>query len=178
MHLYRKNIAIFGIALPALGAGLIIGACAFLKGRMAASFDEKQSNFRTYEQGRIAGLEIEAKVTRQVPHLERWEEALAEETASSVGTNLREIYSHLPSKEIQQTAFERPGGPGGFGSACAQKSSQIRIAMRGTFRTLQRAFLELETRMPQLQLEELRMEPVSSHASLLNFQVTYTAWEK
>ena len=177
MYLYRKNIAIFGIALPVLGAAVIIGACAMLKAKMKSSFENKQSNFRTYEQGRIAGLEIEAKVTRQVPHLERWEAQLSEETASAVGTNLREIYSHLPGKEIQQTAFERPGGPGGFGNVCAQKSSQIRIAMRGTFRTLQRAFLELESRMPQLQLEEIRIDPASNHSSLLNFQVTYTAWE-
>lgn len=178
MNLYRKNIAVFGLALPVLGAVLIVVACGFLKGKMKTSFEVKQSNFRTYEQGRLAALEIETTVTRQLPHLERWEKSLSEETASSVGTNLREIYSHLPNKEIQQTAFERPGGAVGFGAASAQKSSQIRIAMRGTFRTLQRAFLELETRMPQLQLEELRMEPVTSHASQLNFQVTYTAWEK
>ena len=83
----------------------------------------------------------------------------------------------LPGKEIQQTAFERPSGSGGFGSASAQNSSQIRIAFRGTFRTLQQAFLQLETRMPQLQLQEFRMDPNSTQSSLLNFQVTYTAWE-
>ena len=59
----------------------------------------------------------------------------------------------------------------------AQKSSQIRIAFRGTFRTMQRAFLELETRMPQLQLQDLKIDPSSSGSALLNFQVTYTAWE-
>ena len=51
------------------------------------------------------------------------------------------------------------------------------MAFRGTFRTMQRAFLELETRMPQLQLQELRIDPSSSQSSLLNFQVIYTAWE-
>ena len=117
------------------------------------------------------------RVARQRQHLERWETQLAEETASAVGTNLREIYAQLPSKEIQQTAFERPGASGGFGTASAQNSSQIRIALRGTFRTLQRAFLELETRMPQLQLEELRIDPNATQSSLLNLQVTYTAWE-
>ena len=98
--------------------------------------------------------------------------------ASTVATNLREISSSLPSKEFQQTAFERPSGSGGFGSASAQKSSQLRIAFRGTFRTMQRAFLELETRMPQLQLQDLKMDPSSTQSSLMNFQVTYTAWEK
>jgi hypothetical protein len=51
------------------------------------------------------------------------------------------------------------------------------MAFRGTYRTLQRAFLALETRMPQLQLQELRLEPNATQSSLINLQVTYTAWE-
>ena len=58
-----------------------------------------------------------------------------------------------------------------------ETASQLRIAFRGTFRTMQRAFLELETRMPQLQLQELKIDPSSTQSSLLNIQVNYTAWE-
>ncbi len=177
MHLYRQTIIIFGIVLPVLAAALVVSGALMLKSRMVASFDNKQKNYKIYEQGRLAGLEIEAQVTRQRQHIDRWNEQLSQETASAVATNLRDISEHLPSKEIQQTAFERPGASGGFGSVAAQRSSQIRIAFRGTFRTLQRAFLELETRMPQLQLQELKMDPSSTQSSLLNFQVTYTAWE-
>ena len=177
MNLYRQTIALFGIALPVVAAIALIGVCSFLKSKMTASFENKTRTFKTYEQGRLAGLEIEAQVARQRKHLDRWQEQLSEETASAVATNLREIYGELPNKEIQQTAFERPSASSGFGSASAQNSSQIRIALRGTFRTLQRAFLNLETRMPQLQLEELRIDPSTSQSSLLNLQVTYTAWE-
>jgi hypothetical protein len=176
MHLYRQPIIIFGIVLPIVGAAAVVGAC-LLKSKMVSSFDNKQKNYKTYEQGRLAGLEIEAQVTRQRQHLDRWEEQFSQETASSVATNLREILERLPSKEIQQTAFERPSGGGGFGAAAAQGSSQIRIAFRGTYRTMQRAFLELETCMPQLQLQDIRIDPSTSQSSLMNFQVTYTAWE-
>ena len=69
------------------------------------------------------------------------------------------------------------GGSGGIGSASAQNSSQIRMGFRGTFRTLQRAFLELETRMPQLQLESISLQPVSTSGFLLTAQITYTAWQ-
>lgn len=177
MHLYRQSIILFGIVVPIVAAAAVVGAFGMLKSRMVTSFNNKQSNYKTYEQGRLAGLEIEAQVTRQRDHLDRWNEQLSQETASAVATTLRGITEKLPSKEIQQTAFERPGTNAGFGSASAQKSSQIRIAFRGTFRSLQRAFLELETRMPQLQLQELRMDPIPTNSSLMNFQVTYTAWE-
>ncbi len=177
MHLYRQTIILFGVIVPVLCAAIVVGIGSMLKSKMAASFDNKKKTYKTYEQARHAGLKIEAEVIRQREHLERWNEQLSLETASTVATNLREISDQLPSKEIQQTAFERPNGSGGFGAASAQNSSQVRIGFRGTYRTLQRAFLELETRMPQLQLQELKLDPINTHSSLMNLQVTYTAWE-
>ncbi|NQX00687.1 hypothetical protein HQ447_08490 [bacterium] len=177
MHLYRQTIVLFGIAAPVVATAVLVGACYLVKSKMVASFDNKQRNYKTYETSRLAGLTIEAQVTRQRQHMERWNSQLSQETASAVTTNLREISEHLPSKEIQQTAFERPSGKGGFGTTSAQNSSQVRIAFRGTFRTIQRAFLELETQMPRLQLQDLKIDPSSSQSALLNFQVTYTAWE-
>ena len=178
MHFYRQTITLFGIVVPVIVALAIGGICYLLKSKMTASFNNKQENYKTFEQSRIASVEIESQVTRQRQHLDRWSNALAQETASAVTTNLREIFSHLPSKEIQQTSFERANAAGGFGSISAQKSSQIRIALRGTYRALQRTFLELETRMPQLQLLELRLDPSTNQSTLLNCQVTFTSWEK
>jgi hypothetical protein len=177
MHYYRQSIILFGIVAPTLLAAIVVGGGVMAKSKMVKSYADKESNYRAHKQGSTAALEIENQVVRQRPHLDRWNAQLSEETASAVATNLREISEKLPGKEIQQTAFERPTGSGGFGSASAQSSSQIRIAFRGTFRTLQNAFLQLETRMPQLQLQEFRMDPNSTQSSLLNFQVTYTAWE-
>jgi hypothetical protein len=176
MHLYRQTITLFGIVVPLIISAVVIGVGFTMKSRMLASFENKQATYKTHEQGRLATMEIEAEVIRQRPHLDRWTKQLAEETASTVTTNLREITSKLPPKEIQLSAFD-PSSSGGFGSVSAQKSSQVRIALRGTYRTMQRAFLELETRMPQLQLQDLKMSPNSSQSSLLNFEVSYTAWE-
>jgi len=177
MHLYRQPIILFGIALPILAAAAVVGIGMVAKSKMEASFENKAMNYKAYEASRLAGVEVEKQVIRQVAHVARWNDQLSEETASAVTTNLREIAEHLPKKEFQQTAFDPSNTKGGFGSAAGQKSSQLRIAFRGSFRTMQRAFLELETRMPQLQLQDLKIDPSTSQSSLLNFQVTYTAWE-
>ena len=177
MHRYRQPIALFGIVLPIVIAAIVVGISFLLKSNMTDSFENKQTKYKAYEMARLAGLEIETQVIRQRPHIEHWNSLLAQETASAVTINLKEISEGLPPKEIQKTASERMPSKGGFGIISAQASSQIRIAFRGTFRTMQRAFLELETRMPQLQLQELRIDPSNSQSSLLNFQVTYTAWE-
>jgi hypothetical protein len=177
MHLYRQSIILFGIVLPIIIAAVLIGGGFFAKSKIVKSFADKESNFRIYKQGNMDARGIEEQIISQRSHMVRWSEQLSGETASMVASNLREISDKLPSKEIQQTSFERPSSGGGFGAASAQNSSQIRIAFRGTFRTLQDAFLQLETRMPQLQLHELRLEPNPTQSSLLNAQVTFTAWE-
>ena len=177
MHLYRQTIALFGIVVPILACLAVVGVCFLLKSKMDASFTNKMNKYKAYEVSRLSGLELEAQVTRQFQHMERRKTQLSAETAGAVTTNIREITEHLPTKEIQQTAFEPSNTKAGFGAISAQPSSQLRIAFRGTFRTMQRAFLELETRMPQLQLQELRIDPSTNQSSLLNFQVSYTAWE-
>jgi hypothetical protein len=177
MHHYRQAIALFGIVLPAIAGVALVGIGIYAKSTMEKSLETKLANYKSYEMTRHAGLEIEANVNRQRPHVERWTKMLADETSSVVTSNLREISEHLPPKEIQMTAFERPSSSGGFGSISAQRSALIRIAFRGTYRTLQRNFLELETRMPQLQLQEFKIDPSTGTSPLLNCQVTYTAWE-
>ena len=180
MNLYRQSIALFGIVLPVLVCAVLITLCFTLKSKMLTSLKNKQSLFKSCETSRLKALEIETKIVLQRPHIMHWTELLAEESSSAVNTHLRAIAESLPTKEFQKTAFERSAAKGGFGSAVAQPSSQLRIVFRGTFRTMQRAFLELESRLPQLQLQELRIEPnpnSQNPSPLLNFQVNYTAWE-
>ena len=177
MNLYRQPIIVFGIVIPIIAAGAVVGLGFMAKSRMEASFENKESSYKAYQMSRMQAQQIEAQVVSQQDHVKRWESQLAQESASTVTSCLRDISEHLPKKEFQQTAFDPSSTRGGFGTSAAQGSSQLRIAFRGSFRTMQRAFLELETRMPQLQLQNLKIDPSSSQSSLLNFQVTYTAWE-
>lgn len=177
MNLYRQSIALFGLVLPIAIAAVFVGGSYYVKSGVDASYADKHKNYKTYESSRLAALDLEKQVNQESPHLIRWNNQLSTETASTFTTTFRDIIEHLPAKEIQQTAFEPSATKGGFGMASAQKSSQLRIAFRGTYRTMQRAFLELETRMPQLQLQDLKIDPSTSQSSLLNFQVNYTAWE-
>lgn len=174
--MYKQSIIFFGIIVPMLVVAAIIGGCFFLKNYITKSFDVKTSQYQVYTQSRNATMQIESKVTKQREHLTRWKADLSSETTSALRTNLKLISDKLPSKEFQETAFDPISTKGGFGSASTQKSSQVKLSFRGTFRTVQKALAELEARMPQLQLQQLRIEP-GLQGSLLNFQVDYTAWE-
>ena len=176
--MYKQSIIFFGIVVPVLIAALLIGACVFVRGEITESFTAKSTRYSGYERDRLGALAIETQIKRQRADYERWNALVKQETFSLVTTNLRAIGETLPPKEFQQTAFERLPGSAGIGSVSAQKSSSLKFNFRGTFRTVQKVFLELETRMPNLQLQELKVDPNnSSDFPLLNFQVIYTAWE-
>ena len=174
---YRKSIALFGILLPIIGALVVVGGATIIKGKVTDSFANKQLHFSSHEKNRINALEIEARISRKRQYIDQWKVQLSEETKSAVSANLRKIQEKLPAKEFQPTAFEPLNTPGGFGSVSAQRSAQIRLGFRGTYRTVQRAFLALETQMPQLQLQELKIDLSTNQSAHLNFDVTYTAWE-
>jgi len=176
--MYKQSIILFGIVVPLLIAAVILGACSFVRGKFTGSVEEKALHFSGHERNRMAVLESESRLSRQRADYKRWKELTSEDTFSLVTTNLREIGEALPPKEFQQTAFERLEKSSGLGSISGQKSSGLKFNFRGTFRSVQKALLELETRMPNLQLLDLKIDPnQAADFPLLNFQVTYTAWE-
>lgn len=175
---YRQSIIVFGFVLPAVLCAAVVGGGIVLKSKATASFQAKQSLHRASEANNNGSRAIEAQISRKREYVELWRSQLDKETSNTLTSHLKEIADKLPPKEFQQTAFERPNGTGGVASASAQNSSQVRLAFRATYRSMQKAFIELETRMPQLQLQELKIDPSPSSASTMNFQVTYNAWEK
>jgi hypothetical protein len=174
--MYKQSIIFFGIVLPMFAMAAIIGGCFFLKTHITESFEAKTAQFQIYTQSRNAAMQIEGSVAKQRSHLARWKQELSADTRSSLRNNLKQIADKLPSKEFMETVFDPVPGKGGFGAASTQKSSQFNLGFRGTYRTVQKALAELEARMPQLQLQELKIDP-SAQGGLLNFQVSYTAWE-
>lgn len=177
MNLYRQAIALFGFVIPVVIAAAVITGGLMLKGKIETSFDRKCEHFQGFKQNKMAALALEARISQKREHITRWEELVSKETASAISSNLRTIEEELPSKEFQTTGQQFPTARSGFASVSGQESAQVRLAFRATYRSMQRALLMLETRMPQLQLQELRMDP-STNSNSLNFQVNYTAWEQ
>lgn len=177
MNHYQQSIAIFGIAIPVLLGGAAIGGAVYVKARVSRSFESKLTHYKSFEQNKDAARSLEHEISSKRQHFERWDQLLGDETASTVTSNLREIEEALPSKEFQKTAQEHPASRSGIAAASAQNAAQVKLAFRATYRSMQKAFLELESRMPQLQMQELRIDP-SPNSGNLNFHVTYTAWEQ
>ena len=175
---YRQSIIAFGFVVPAVICAAVAGGGIFLRSKATASFQQKQSLHKASEASNRNSQSIEAQIRRKREHVDRWKSQMEKEMKNTLTSHLRDISDKLPQKEFTQTAVEWPNGSGGIAAGSAQNSSQVRLAFRATFRSMQKALIELETVMPQLQLQEMKIDPSPSSASSLNFHVTYTAWEK
>lgn len=175
--LYRQSIALFGFVLPAVICAIIIGAASMFASKLETSFEGKKSDYRTSEMNRLAAVKLEAEIKAKREFFNQWESLLSVDAGSAVQSNIRLIQEHLPSEEFQLTSLDTPTGKAGLAVAAGQDSAQVRLGFRASYRSMQRALLEIETRMPQLQLDELRMEP-SSNSNSLDFNVNYTAWKQ
>lgn len=177
--MYKQPIIIFGIVIPLVIALAIFGVCSAVRGKFVTSYEVKTSQYKDYKRNKMFAMETEMQVVSQRDAFQQWSVILDQDPFSLLTSNLRAIGQKLPSKEFQQPLPERLNNKLGFGMASAQDSTALRFTLRGTFKTAQRALLELETRMPNLQLQDLRIDPgTTSDSSLLSVQLTYTAWEK
>ena len=120
---------------------------------------------------------LERKVQSQAPHMHRWMSLFEQPAATSVNTFSRDFQKDYDATHFQQTAFRPTTVAGGIGGASQQPSIQLHFAFRGTYRALQTAFLELETKMPQLQLDSIKLSRAANQ-NVLNAAVVYTTWQK
>jgi hypothetical protein len=174
---YKQSVLGIGVAAPFVVLIALLGVVFHYKGNLEDTFKErkvKHASFKQYEQRRA---ELKKKVDEQAPHMVRWLGVMQEPASSQVNTFVSEAQKTYEGKEFQLTSFRRATASGGIGAASAQNSVQLELSFRGTYSALQNTFLELETKMPQLQLDRLSLIP-QSNAPVLQAKMTYTAWER
>jgi hypothetical protein len=175
---YRDPIILFGFALPAVVFAAVLGGGYLLLQNCSDYLGRQQTQFRAYEVNLRGMRQLEQQLGKKKDHLGRWNDLLSADTGTAFSANLRSISDSIPGEEFSQTSLEQMRTGAGFASASAQNSSQVHLSTRGTFRATQKAMLQMETKMPQLQLQELKIDVSATSSSALNFQFGYTAWEK
>jgi len=173
---YRKAILVFGFVLPGFFAAAIIGGLLYTKSELQSSMAEKRKLFSASEKSRLEIEKTEKRLIRQRPLAALWAASVEEESAKSLTDAINKLQNQLPEGEFQPTS-NRAAGRGAFSTSPAYPSTELQLSFRATYRSMQLAFLEIESRMPQLQLQTLKVERTPNGQNL-TFQVTYTAWEK
>lgn len=173
---YKQPVVILGVALPLLGLVLILAVSAGYRSKL-----EKTYEFRKGEHVKLQTLtkqreRLEEQIGRQQPYMSRWMSLFDKPADSAITSLLNDVQTQYASTELDLTSFNRSSASGGIGGASKQSAVQLKLAFRGTYRGLQNAFLEVETRMPHLQLDLLKLKK-ESNQNMLNADLTYTAWQ-
>ena len=167
---YKESVFVFGLVAPVLFVVVGLGMGLHFRGKLESTYEARRNHHRTYKTVEKERGALEEKVQSQAPHMHRWMSLFEQPAATSVNTFFREFQKEFDATHFQQTAFRPTSTAGGIGGASKQPSIQLNFAFRGTF-------LELETRMPQLQVDSIKLSRASNQ-NVLNANVVYTTWQK
>jgi len=172
---YKKAVGIFGIAIPVI---IMLGLA--LAGVMKASsihsqYEAKVRLQKKDKMGRMQNAVLEKKVKAQKQELEAWKKLLAQE-------DRRTFLKHwlVVRKKFKPAEFlgDRPvwsNKSSGLGAGVKTPSSEASMSFDATYRAMQLAFLEVETILPQMQLDSLTMSP-NKDGKTIHVQTKYTVW--
>jgi hypothetical protein len=175
---YKEPVLVFGLIVPSFLVLVVLGLGFHLRGKFETTYKVRKNHYAEYKQVEAQREALAKKISAQEPHMNRWMALFQKATGTDVKGFLSDFQKQYDSQEFAQTAFRRTSSSGGIGGASSQPSIQIQLAFRGTYRALQNAFLELETRMPQLQLDSIKLTVSSQNSGVLTADLIYTAWQK
>jgi hypothetical protein len=175
---YKKPVLAFGLVAPSLLMVVALGLGFHFRAQFEATYRARKSHYADYKRVEAQREVLERKIRAQEPHLNRWMALFQKATGSDVKVFFSDFQKNYESQEFVQTAFRRTSASGGIGGASSQPSIQIQLSFRGTYRILENAFLELESRMPHLQLDSLKLSISNQNSKILTADLIYTAWQK
>ncbi|MBK1854445.1 hypothetical protein JO972_05720 [Verrucomicrobiaceae bacterium 5K15] len=172
---YKNPVAVFGLMLPLLGFAVLAAGAFYGSSTINKKFKKKK---RVYDRAQVAEramLQLQAKVGQNGPALKRWEELMSTETRSTFVDHWKEAEGKLKGTEFTRAQHNWINYSEGLGKGVAQPASQVEMNFAATYRAMQIALLEIESELPQLQLDSLTMSPGATGGKL-NFKTTFTVW--
>lgn len=175
MSIYKKAIAIHGLFVLCIAVLFLIGGAWYGLHRVRTVRRDIQ---KTAEESRQLGVELEvarAKLQGRVENMQAWDKCLHGEVVQLVTKALQEVMEPYQENELKQIALGRPTNRSGLGGSTENSYSRFEVVFEGGFGPMQEVLAQLETRMPNLVLEELLIEP-SRNATVLSFRAIFTCW--
>ncbi len=172
---YKKSVLIFGMAVPILLIVLLTGGVLWKASSIHAEYEQKVAEKKKAKLQRIQNLVMQKKVKAHEKELSAWKALIKNETRASFNHHWKEVEAQFKAKEFIK---ERPvwkNNSTGLGKGVKQSASEVVITYDATFRNMQIALLEMETRLPQMQLDSFSMKP-NPQTGLIHFKTTHTVW--
>jgi len=172
---YKNSVAVFGIALPLLGIGLLGAGAYYGSSVISKKYKVKKVAYDKAQVAERHTLQLQAQVGQNGATLKNWQNLLSTETRSTFVDHWKVAEGKLSGNEFTRAQHNWLNYSEGLGKGVLQPASQVEMTFAATYRAMQMALLEIESELPQLQLDSLTMSPGAAGGKL-NFKTTYTVW--
>lgn len=174
---YEKPILTLGLFLP---LGLILLLILILLGisfKINKNFKVKKGIYDKAQTELKQKKQLEQVVAHNEPLVTIWEESINKETRGSFVEHWKNAEKKFRGAELIRHLPQWRNESVGIGQGSKQPASQVDVSFIGTFRAMQQAFMEVETNLPQMQLDSMTMKP-NKNGKLIDFKASYTVWTK
>ncbi len=176
-NLYKTSIIIFGLVVPVVLSLIVIAVCYGYKSSTEKKYKKNKSDYLAEVQSQKVIDRLQKDLSGKKDQLEAWESLVAEESIVQLGNEFRKLQAKYPSDVLRRNSANKGSQSSGMGKTTTQNSNSWIFDYNGTFTVMQKALFELESEMPQMQLDKMTIRKATND-NLLQFNLNYTSWEK
>lgn len=181
---HRQAIIVFGVALPAILLGALLGATFYGKSKIGDLHKEKVANLERYNTAKAQANELEGYLAtdNRREKVAYWNSKLDQDFIQTLTQNLNTILAKFEPEVLTRTEMGQASGVSSIGAKTENPNVRIQMSFEGGYKPMQLLLAELESEMPQLILESLSITPLPAKSERengkLRFGVVYLGWEK
>lgn len=182
MNRHTESVFFFGYVVPFLLAAALVGGILYGRARLQKTEAKRGKAWEEYITTAREGDSIEAQLGTpgRRAMMKYWDECLSKEFVQNLTQNLNDIQRRFTEDQLQQTELGRPAGRSGLAGNSENPYTRFKISFNGGFGPVQLALAELERRMPQIVLDDIKITTKSkaqNGAAILNIEATYVSWQ-
>ncbi len=179
--MYTKPIVIFGLAIPGVVLLLFILVMLSSVNNLKLKRQEKEAAFTAYQTTINSQKLIEKKLATRIGEMEYWDENLKRGFVQVMNDRVTAIMEGFKPNQLRLVEIGR-GGRGSLSKDGEAQSAAIMLTFEGGFGPMQALMGELETLIPQLELDSMDIgagRPTGIRKEKeLTFKIVYSAWSK
>lgn len=174
---YKQPITVFGAVIPLCLIAVLTLVAFFGWKKVDGKFKEKKVTYDKAQKAIAQKIQLQGVVAKNAPTLDQWQNNISTETRGTFIDHWKATEQKFKGVEFTRSSHKWTDFSSGIGKGVNQPASQIEMNFSASFRAMQLAMMEMETKLPQMQLDSLTITPDNS-GKRLNFKTTHTIWNQ
>jgi len=172
---YKKPVVAIGMVVPLLVILALLMGTIYGFSKLNKSYQGKKLAYKKAEIARQNTMTLQGKVGQNNLVMKQWQNMLATETRGTFIDHWKSAEQKFKGNELTRSPHNWINYSEGMGKGVNQASSQVSMDFSATYRAMQLTLMEVETKLPQMQLDSIIMKP-EKNGGRINFSTQFTVW--